>query len=158
MALRSVIVQVNLLTKLGLLRERRAGRQRYVRAETDHPAFEALARLVEVTSGIGDEIADVLSEHSGVDLALLFGSVARHDESADSDIDLLIVGSIRLRDLVSLLAPVRDRLRREINPVLLTPEEFADRLQRREHFLSRVLASDPKVLIGDLDELTSGVG
>jgi predicted nucleotidyltransferase len=152
MALRSVIVQVNLLERIGLLRERRAGRQRYVRAETNHPAYEPLVQLVSVTAGIGDAIANALSGEPGVKMALLFGSVALQEETASSDIDLLVVGTLRLRDLMAILSPVRDRLGREINPVLMSAEEFVDRRRRSEHFLARVLASNPRVLIGDPHE------
>jgi len=154
MALRSVSVQVNLLVSLGLLRDRTVGRHRYVRAETQHPAFQPLADLVRVTAGIGDAIAGALEGHPGVRLALLFGSVAQGQATAESDVDLLVVGTLRLRELMALLTPVRDRLRREINPVLLTPKEFTSRRAKREHFLTGVLASKPTVLLGNLHDVT----
>lgn len=150
-ARRAVQQEVAQLVELGLLRERRHGNRRYLSLEQKHPAFEPLRDLVRRTAGAPAELRATLERDSRIRLALLFGSVAAGSERADSDIDLLVVGELNLRELLQLLAPAQEALARPINPVLMTPEEFRERRRRNEHFLTRVLESGPLPLIGSVD-------
>ena len=150
-ARRAVQQEVAQLLALGLLRERRHGNRRYLSLERSHPAFEPLRELVRRTAGVPAELASVLGRDRRIRLALLFGSVAAGSERAQSDIDLLVVGDLGLRDLLQLLAPAQETLKRQINPVLMTADEFRDRRRRGEHFLTRVLESGPLTLVGSVD-------
>jgi predicted nucleotidyltransferase len=82
----------------------------------------------------------------------VFGSVAQGKERGSSDVDLMVLGSVRFERLVEALMPVGERLRREINPVVMTPQEFRTQLKARDRFVSRV-AREPKLFIqGDAGE------
>jgi predicted nucleotidyltransferase len=142
--------EVEQLVRLGVLRERRSVNRRYVQADKSHPAFRPLLELIRVTSRVPEVLKDALSKDSRVQLALLFGSIAHGTEKNESDIDLLVVGDLTLGDLLNLLSPAQEELGREINPVLISGEEFKERTSRNEHFVSRVLESKPLVLVGSL--------
>jgi predicted nucleotidyltransferase len=148
---RAVQQEVERLVEAGLLRERRSGNRRYLRAEVHHPAFRPLADLVRVTAGAAAELKRILDKDQRIRLVLMFGSMAHGRERANSDIDLLVVADIGLRDLLTVLRPAQDALGRPINPVLMSPAEFRERLSSGEHFLTRVLESAPMVLVGSLD-------
>jgi predicted nucleotidyltransferase len=91
-----------------------------------------------------------------IDLAFIYGSVARGQETAGSDIDLMLVGSIGFDEAVCLLWPLQAELGREINPQLLSRQEFAARAQ--EPFMRDVL-SKPKIFVmGTEDELAEFAG
>jgi len=88
-----------------------------------------------------------------IQLALLYGSVAKGTDTAASDIDLLVVADqVSLEDLYSALAPVEAELDRTISPTLYTSKEFEDRKAADNAFLAGVLAGEHLVLIGTDDE------
>lgn len=105
------------------------------------------------TSGL----VDILKEHlesEAIQVAFVFGSLAQGRERAESDIDLMVIGSIRMRELTRLLKGTQESLGREINPHILTREEFRRRVKEKEHFISSVLAGPKLMVKGKLDELS----
>ena len=67
----------------------------------------------------------------------------------------MIIGTVGLRRLTQLLSGVSERLGREINPHILTPEEFKHRKQVGEHFVTSILSSPKLFVIGSEDELAA---
>jgi predicted nucleotidyltransferase len=86
-------------------------------------------------------------------LAFVFGSVARREQGHDSDIDLMIVGDVRLKELVGALHDAEQALGREVNPALYTPKTFAEKYQAGDPFLLEVVRNDKVFLKGGKDEL-----
>lgn len=149
------------LTKLaeaGLLRREKRGNQQVYSANTSGPIFSELASILRKTSGLGDVLAAALAPLAGrVKLALVFGSVARGEEAAGSDIDVLLVGDAGFRDVVAALYPAQTTLGREINPKVFAPDEFATKA-RSEPFLRDVLSRPKIFLIGNAHELEELAG
>ena len=82
-----------------------------------------------------------------IDAAFVFGSVANRQESARSDIDLLVVSnSVAYGELFAALEPASVQLGRTINPTVLTIPEFRQRVADGRSFIQRVLAQ-PKIWI-----------
>ena len=108
--------------------------------------FQDIQGLVVKTVGLVDVLKISLSKCSGILIAFVFGSLARHEDQAASDIDLMVVGSIGLRELADQLAGVADRLGREVNPHVMGIDEFYERKRREEHFVTQV-ASGPKLFV-----------
>jgi predicted nucleotidyltransferase len=141
------------LSEAGLVRSRRDGNRLYFRAETAHPIFPELRNLVVKTTGIAAELTRALAGLPGVGLAFVFGSVAAGTDKADSDVDVLILGSVGLRRIAPALREISQRLDREINPHCLTPEEWRRKKTAGDIFTNRVL-NEPKLwLKGGDDEL-----
>ncbi len=149
------------LTKLadaGLLRREKRGNQQVYSANTSGPIFAELASILRKTSGIGDVLSAALAPLADrVKLAFVFGSVARGDESAGSDIDVLLVGDAGFGDVVQALYPAQTTLGREVNPKVFAPDEFAAKA-RAEPFLRDVLARPKIFLIGEADDLEELAG
>lgn len=149
------------LTKLaeaGLLRREKRGNQQVYSANTSGPIFAELASILRKTSGLGDVLAAALAPLAGrVKLAFVFGSVARGEESAGSDIDVLLVGDAGFRDVVEALYPAQTTLGREINPKVFALDEFAAKA-RSEPFLRDVLSRPKIFLIGTADDLEELAG
>jgi DNA-binding transcriptional ArsR family regulator len=133
------------LTRIGLVDVRKDGNRVYYRSNPGHPLHADLRSLVLKTDGLAGVLEGAL-EAKQILSAFVFGSVARGEAGAESDVDLMVIGSIGLRRLSQLLSGVADRVGRVINPHILTPEEFKLRKRRRDHFLSSVLAS-PKLFV-----------
>ena len=87
-----------------------------------------------------------------IQVAFVFGSVARSEERAQSDVDLMVIGSIGLRQLSQRLSTVSTQLGRVVNPHILTAEEFRRRKVKRDHFLTRVLESPQIFVVGGKDD------
>lgn len=140
------------LTRLGIVADRKDGNRVCYRANQQHPLYPDLRNLVLKTSGLTDVLRGAL-EHPGIRLAFVFGSIARHEDQAHSDVDLLVIGNITLRQLTKLLSGMAARIGREINPHVMTTTEFTRRKQERDHFLSTVLAAPKLFVIGTDHEL-----
>lgn len=140
------------LTRLGIVADRKDGNRICYRANQQHPLYPDLRNLVLKTSGLTDVLRGAL-EHLGIRLAFVFGSIARNEDQAHSDVDLLVIGDITLRQLTKLLSGMAARIGREINPHLMTALEFARRKKSRDHFLTTVLASPKLFVIGTDHEL-----
>jgi predicted nucleotidyltransferase len=87
-----------------------------------------------------------------IDLAFVFGSVAQGRETAASDVDVMVLGKLAFASVVGAVTPLRNRLGREINPVVMTKTEFRSKYRAKDRFVLRV-AKEPKIfLIGSADE------
>ena len=142
------------LVSSGILERRQDGRRVYFRANSSSPVFRDLRGLVEKTAGIVPALVQALEAFgSRIELGLIYGSVARREERASSDVDLMIVGSVGQIDLVPVLRKLEDRFRREVNAMLYSPQEFRGKLAAGDHFLCSVLKGKTIQLRGSLDEL-----
>jgi predicted nucleotidyltransferase len=148
LAPRSVQQEVEVLVVADLLSERRSGNRRYLRANERHPLFRPIREILLKTSGLADVLREALGAE-GIDFALVFGSIAADRPATGSDVDLLIVGSIGLREAVRRLTPAQDVLAREINPVMWTRKELERRRKEKDPFLKRVLTGPTIPVTGE---------
>jgi DNA-binding transcriptional ArsR family regulator len=142
------------LVKLDLVTTRRDGNRLYYRANTDHPLYPDIRKLVLKTAGLVEILKSVL-DREGVKVAFVFGSLASSREKAASDVDLMVIGAAGLRAVSSWLSGVSDQIGREINPHTLTVEEFRQRKQKGDHFLSNVLEAPKLFIIGNENDLAA---
>jgi predicted nucleotidyltransferase len=114
--------------------------------------YDDIRGLVEKTSGLTAVLRDAL-EPAHVRVAFVFGSMADGSAKPESDVDLMIVGDLTLRGVMKHLSGVGARLAREVNPHVMTPQEFAKRRKARDHFLSTVLGGPKLFVIGEAHDL-----
>lgn len=146
--------ELSKLTKGGVLRRQEVGNQVRYSANQDCPIFEDLANILRKTSGLVDVLADALSGvENQIDLAFVFGSLARGEQNSNSDVDVLIVGGVGFADVVQLLYPVQQALQREINPVVYSLAEFRRRVDSGDSFIREVLSKPKLFVVGNEDEL-----
>jgi predicted nucleotidyltransferase len=153
MALGTVRQELARLTKVGVIEARVDGNRRYYAAREDHPLYSEIRGLVLKTSGLADVLRDALKKEKAIHLAFVFGSVAHGREQAHSDIDLLVIGTVTLRQLTKLLGGLAEKVGRELNPKVFTPEEFRRRKRSGDHFLKNVLSEPHIYIIGNEHEL-----
>ena len=145
------------LVCLGLIEARRDGNRIYYHAQKQHPLFFEIHNLVLKTTGLVEVLRNALA-HDDIRVAFVFGSVSRSTEKAHSDVDLMVIGSIGLRQLTKLLSGVSRQVGRELNPHIMTITEFKRRRKTRDHFLTTVLAAPRLFVIGDEHELETVSG
>jgi len=150
----TLLRELNLLADAGLLVRRPVGNQVHFQANPASPVYEELRGILKKTAGVADLLREALEPLADrVGAAFVYGSVARGDERAASDLDLMVIGDVKFADLIGALAPLHAVLRREINTSLYPPREFRAKLAAAEPFLKRVLADRKIFLIGGEDEL-----
>lgn len=144
------------LAQSGLVTIENEGGRKHVRANRDSPIFDELRGLVDKTLGVPRVLAAALEPAAArIELALLYGSVAKGSDGASSDIDVLLVSDhLSLEEAFALLGPAEAHLGRKISPVIYTVEEFQQRRRAQHPFLTRVLGGRHEILHGSLD----GVG
>jgi predicted nucleotidyltransferase len=135
-----------------LVEAQRSGNRLYYRANKGHPLYPDIRNMVLKTSGMGDILRDALDKE-GVMIAFVFGSVASNQEGATSDVDVMVIGDVGLRELSGWLSGVSERIGREINPHVMNGNEFRRRRRAHDHFLTRVLESEKLFIKGSEHDL-----
>lgn len=145
---RTIQQELDRLVASDLLTERRDGNRRYLSANQRHPLFSPIRQIVLMTEGLAYVLRDALGTE-GIDFAFVFGSIADASPKAGSDVDVLVVGSIGIRETVSRLSPTQDVLGREVNPIVWTQKEYENRATGADHFLTTVLRGNRIMLVGE---------
>ncbi|MBI4326941.1 MAG: nucleotidyltransferase domain-containing protein [Chloroflexi bacterium] len=154
LSLGSIQQELRRLTRVGVVIARKDGNRVYYRANSRHPVHGDVCSLVLKTNGLAGVLHQALQDQQ-VRLAFVFGSIARGETRAESDVDLMVIGQVGLRRLTQLLSGVAERLGREINPHVLTSEEFQERKVRGDQFLTSILAAPKLFVKGTEDELAT---
>lgn len=139
----------------GLLTVVQVGNQKHYRANPDSPIHDELLSIVRKTFGLATPLRAALAPMADrVDAAFVYGSVAKRNDTATSDIDLMLVSDdLGYGEAMALLHPVMTRLGREINPTILTRDDLRKRIDAGNSFVTRVL-SQPRIwLIGGEHDL-----
>ena len=142
------------LAQGGVVQREKVGNLVRFQADPSCPIFEELRGILKKTAGIADVLREALAPLANrITAAFVYGSLARGTERRASDIDLMIVGTVTLEDVVGALDRCQDELRREINPKVYAPEEFRKKIREKNGFLSRVMTGPRLMVLGTADEL-----
>src|SRR4051794_11134884 len=104
LAVSTVQQELSRLKRLGLVEAHPDGNRTYFTAREDHPLYAEIRGLVLKTTGLAEVLQRALQKEKRVNVAFIFGSVAQAREQAHSDIDVLVVGDITLREVTRLLS------------------------------------------------------
>ena len=146
--------ELKLLGDAGLLQRSVSGNQVRYQVDRDNPIQEELAGIFRKTAGLADVLRNALAPLAGtIRLAFIFGSVAQGRERSTSDVDVLVVGSASFAAVVGALSPAGERLRRAVNPVVMTRAAFESKRAGADRFVARIVREPKIILIGDAGEL-----
>lgn len=146
--------ELKTLTEAGILSVEKRGRQKFYTVNKSHPIFPDLRNIVFKTFGVIGQAKDALEPlEKKIKVAFIYGSFARGEEAAGSDIDLFVIGRASLDEVVSALANVENAISREINPSLFSEAEFRKKKSQKNHFVRSVMKSEKEFVIGSEDEL-----
>lgn len=143
------------LSAAGLLTVSKQGNQKHYQANASAPVFAELRGLVLKTMGLADVLRAALAPLAGqIDGAFIYGSVARQQDTALSDVDVMIVSStLGYGEVFGALEGATVTLGRKVNPTLYSPADWAQRLDSDNAFATRVW-QQPKIwLIGNEAQL-----
>ncbi len=142
--------EVARLVDAGILRERRVGRTRLIRANDESPLVAPLREILTVATGPVVVLAAEIGHLDRITSAFLYGSFAArmlgHPGPAPHDIDLMVVGEPDVDEVYEACTRVEATVHRPVNPTILTPEEFA----APSGFLDTVRSRPAVAVIGEL--------
>ncbi len=146
------------LDESGLVTVKRLGNQKHYQANPQSPIYAELCGIVQKTVGLAEPLREALKPFAKkIVAAFVYGSVAKRSDTAQSDIDLMLVSdSLEYADLFAALEAVATTLGRTVNPTIYTRQELAKRVKQKNAFMTRVLAQPKVWLIGGEDELAAG--
>jgi predicted nucleotidyltransferase len=138
------------LAASGIVSTRQIGNQKHFVLNPHCPIFMELKMIILKTVGLADEIKTALEPlASRINVAYIYGSIASGTERFDSDIDIMVVGSVTLREITGLISKVGRKLSREINATTMSVSEYKKKMKEPDSFVSRIHNGPKMMLIGE---------
>lgn len=146
--------EVASLTEVGIVLRATVARRVIYQINSALPFLGELQGLFAKTSDVSDQIRAALEPLlQSADFGFIFGSVARGQQTADSDVDLLIVGDVPMRSLSPALRQIERDLDLTVSAAVYSRAEFLEKRERGNHFLSTII-TEPKIFLkGTEDDL-----
>ena len=142
--------ELTLLAAAGLIERTPVGSQVFFRANRAHPAFHELHGLLAKTIGVFHLLEQALTHFAPrIRFAFVYGSVARAEDTAASDVDLMVVGDVSLDEILDAVSPVEKQIGGPVNPTIYTLHDFTSRFESGNHFLRSLENSTKVFLISD---------
>ena len=139
--------ELDLLVAADLVKSKTQGNQVQFCINREHPIYQELQALIRKTIGLHDVLASALrplADH--LEVAFVFGSVAKETETSHSDIDVLIIGDVTFGQINNALYDAQTVLSREINPKVMSRDEWTSKRQDGNTFVKDIV-SKPKIFI-----------
>jgi DNA-binding transcriptional ArsR family regulator len=147
------------LVEVGILERREDGNRAYYRPDRECPIFGELRGLFQKTAGMVEVVRESLEPlRDRIAVAFIYGSIARDEDHAGSDVDLMLIGDLGLMDLVPALRSAESILMRPVNATVYGTEEAAEKVATGHHFLQAVLGEPRLFVMGGEDELETALG
>ena len=145
------------LEAAGIITSRRIGSQKHYQANAQSPLFEELRSIIRKTVGLLEPLRRALAPLSSrIASAFVYGSVAGHTDTAQSDVDLMIISDhVTYADMFRVLETTSAILGRKVNPTVYSPRELEERIRDRNAFVTRVLTQPKLWLIGSDHDITA---
>lgn len=145
------------LVEAGLVTVKEQGNQKQYQANQAAHLFSELRSIVLKTFGLVDVLRDALTPmSSSIQFSFVYGSVAKGEDKANSDIDVMLIGkNLSYAEVYPLLENAQTRLGRQVNPTCYTIEEWVRKHREGNNFISQVITQPKMFLIGSENDLIS---
>lgn len=147
--------EIDKLTRAGILATAAAGTRKGYQANRKSAIFPELHALILKTTGLREPLRTALDALApNIDVAFVFGSVAKGEDTATSDIDVMVLGSeLGYGETYSALEKVEQKLVRKVSPNVMTPAEWRKKLNAKNPFVTGVARQPKLFIIGVEDDL-----
>lgn len=149
----SIQKELKRLEDASLLLSQKEANIRFYWVNQEHPLYPEIKSIVFKTAGLADFLRESLEKIGQIEVALIYGSVAKNVEDARSDIDLLVVGDVDMDALVGAVSRAEEAISREINLTTYDKKDWQARVKKKQAFQIDILKSPKIVLIGGEDAL-----
>lgn len=126
------------LEKEGFLASEFSGRQKYYFLNKKYPLLPEIQKIYELKYGLKEKLFDSLKDLKGLKEAYIFGSYAKGEFSAESDIDILLIGDHSSIEAKRLFFEIQKHLQKEFNIVDFTESEYKRRKKNKDEFIRNI--------------------
>ncbi|VVO05502.1 transcriptional regulator [Pseudomonas fluorescens] len=147
----SLMRELDRLQRAGVLTLIRQGNQTHYQANPDCPIYAELLGIARKTFGIAEPLRQALQPFAEqITWAFVYGSIAKDQANASSDIDLMLIGEgLHYSEMMERLMPLEEQLGRVLSPTLYTPGDWAAKLAADNSFVVRVAQQNKINLMGE---------
>jgi predicted nucleotidyltransferase len=149
----SISKELRNLKEAGLIKQKRRGNNIYYQANKENPIYPELKSIIYKTEAVGEVLKTKLEEIGDIQVALIFGSVAKGKERDGSDIDLLIIGSPDSDKIYNAVGEMESNIGREVNFITYTVEEWKKKVVDKSGIVVDIKKSEIIPLIGDINDI-----
>jgi predicted nucleotidyltransferase len=136
----------------GFLRSEVEGRQLYYSIDPEYPLLKPLFAMLAASVGVTAVLKKALHEIPGIEAAYIYGSFAKNESDAASDIDVLIIGGPAQSAVASALRRQEQLLHHEINYIVLSKQELGRKLKEGDPFVTDIWGGKRVTLVEDGNE------
>ena len=146
--------ELDALVEVGLLKLQKVGNQTQFTANTEHPVYSDLSGVISKTTGLRDVLAAALEPlTTQIEVAFVFGSVAKTTEGAQSDVDVLVIGEATFGQVVTAVYDAQLTLAREINPKVMSRAEWSEKKKAQNVFVQELMSKSKIFIVGSENDL-----
>ena len=124
----------------GIFISEKRGNQKYFKLNKKYPLLKEIKKTYEMKYGLADRLKKITSGLKGLREAYIFGSYAADSLQQESDIDILLIGNHSSLGAKRIILPLQNEIKREINIIDLTPEDFDRRKKHKDEFLKNIFS------------------
>ncbi len=144
------------MEKCGMFSKEQRGNRLVYQFRKEYPLYTELLYLIGKTAGLGGDILRQKNKLGKVKYAMISGRYLKGlPKKSNTDVDLLMVGTIVLPELALLIKGEEARRHVEVGYTVMTEEEFEFRKSRRDPFVLSILSGSKVMIIGDEEDLLS---
>ena len=146
--------QLDGFVKERILLDERKGNLRFFKLNKNYPLYEDIKKIISKTIGIEFKLKELVDALNEIEIAFIFGSIAKSKENVDSDIDLVLIGDADQDVLIERVRLLENELNREINYHIYKKKEFIGKIKENNSFIINVISGSLITLKGNPDEFT----
>ncbi len=144
------------MEKAGMVTKEQRANRLFYGFRKDYPLYNELIDLVGKTAGLGADILKNKAKLGKLKFVMISGRFLRGlNKKSQTDVDLLVVGTVVLPELSQIIKSEEARRGREINYTVMTEEEFTFRKSRRDPFVLSIIGGSRVMVVGDEEDLVN---
>ena len=143
------------LIGINLLRKRQSSNKLFYTVDTTHLLYSDLLSLLSKEEGLGGKLVKRLKELGEIKYMMLAKAFLRGRTSSALDVDLFVVGDVRIDAIEKVIKEYQQETNVEINYSVMTEDEFRHRKRANDHFITKILSQSRSMLVGDEEKFSS---
>ena len=143
------------LISINLLRRRQSSNKLFYTVDTTHLLYSDLLSLLAKEEGLGGKLIKHLKELGEIKHMMIAKAFLRGRASSALDVDLFVVGDVKIDNLEKLIKEYQQETSKEINYSVMTEDEFRHRKRANDHFVQKILTQSRSMLVGDEEKFYS---